>query len=133
MRNAALSCVLCLSVLVAGAAAQEPPPPEGERPAGSPTREAPAQEPKPYDKVITKEAKTDEGLFAVHRIKEKLFYEIPKNELNREFLWVSQIARTTLGVGYGGQALGNRVLRWERLNNRILLRSVFYEVVADKS
>jgi hypothetical protein len=53
--------------------------------------------------------------------------------LNREFLWVSQIARTTIGVGYGGQALGNRVVRWERMNNRILLRSVSYEVVADRS
>jgi hypothetical protein len=81
--------------------------------------------------VITKEAKSDPGIFTIHTIKDKVYYEIPKAELDKEFLWVSQIARTTLGVGYGGQAAGNRVVKWERKNNRILLRSVVYEVVAD--
>jgi len=81
--------------------------------------------------VITKEAKSDEGVFTVHNVKEKVFYEIPRSELNKEFLWVSQIARTTLGVGYGGQAAGNRVVKWERKGNRILLRNVAYDVVAD--
>src|SRR5262249_58133487 len=77
-----------------------------------------------------KDAKSDEGVFTVHRVKEKVYYEIPKKELDKEFLWVSQIAKTTLGVGYGGQAMGNRVVRWERHNNRILLRNVSYEDVA---
>jgi hypothetical protein len=81
--------------------------------------------------VITKEAKTDEGVFTVHTIKDKVYYEIPKSELNKEFLWVSQIARTTLGVGYGGQAAGNRVVKWERKGNRVLLRNIAYDVVAD--
>ena len=49
----------------------------------------------------------------------------------REFLWVSQIARTTLGAGYGGQAAGNRVVRWERRGDRIFLRAIAYDVVAD--
>jgi len=65
--------------------------------------------------------------------KDKVYYEIPKSELNKEFLWVSQIAKTTLGVGYGGQAAGNRVVKWERHGNRILLRNVSYDVVADPS
>src|SRR5687768_13148946 len=64
---------------------------------------------KPYDRVITKDAKSDEGIFTIHRVKEKIYYEIPKKEFDKEFLWVSQIAKTTLGVGYGGQAMGNRV------------------------
>ena len=93
----------------------------------------PDQQPeiKPYEKVITKEAKSDPGIFTVHMVKDKTYYEIPKSELGKEFLWVSQIARTTLGAGYGGQAAGNRVVKWERKNNRILLRNVSYEVVAD--
>jgi hypothetical protein len=109
-------------------------PPAATPPAGGqdrPTRPEPSAEPKPYDRVITKEAKSDEGIFTVHTIKEKVYYEIPKNLLNAEFLWVSQIAKTTLGVGYGGQAAGNRVVKWERKNNRILLRGVAYDVVAD--
>ena len=73
-----------------------------ERP-GRPEQPA---EPRPYERVITKDAKSDEGVFTIHSIKDKVYYEIPKSELNKEFLWVSQIARTTLGVGYGGQAAG---------------------------
>ena len=67
----------------------------------------------------------------MHRIKDRVYYEIPKAQLGREFLWVSQIARTTLGAGYGGQSAGNRVVRWERRGDRILLRAVSYDVVAD--
>lgn len=107
-----------------------PAPAAQDRPAGRPE---PPAEIKPYDKVITKDAKSDVGVFTVHNVKEKFYYEIPKAELGKEFLWVSQIAKTTLGVGYGGQAAGNHVVRWERYNNRVLLRSVSYEVVADPS
>jgi hypothetical protein len=92
-------------------------------------REAP--ELRPYDRVITKEAKSDPGVFTVHRMRDRVYYEIPKDMLGREFLWVSQIASTTAGAGSGGQAAGNRVVRWERRDRRILLRSVSYEIVAD--
>ncbi len=114
---------------------QDPPtPPAGgaqEQPQGPAGRPTPSTEPRPYDRVITKDAKTDEGVFKIHTIKDKIYYEIPKSELDKEFLWVSQIAKTTLGVGYGGQAAGNRVVKWERKGNRILLRNVSYDVVAD--
>jgi hypothetical protein len=59
-------------------------PPSGTPPAGGqerPTRPEPSAEPKPYDRVITKEAKSDEGIFTVHTIKEKVYYEIPRNLL----------------------------------------------------
>ena len=59
-------------------------------------------DPQPYDRVITKDAKTAKGLFTVHQIKERYYYEIPKSELGKELLWNSQIAKTTLGAGYGG-------------------------------
>lgn len=114
---------------------QDPPTPPagGGAPGGQERPGRPDQQPeiRPYDRVITKEAKTDEGIFKIHTIKEKVYYEIPKTELNKEFLWVSQIAKTTIGVGYGGQAAGNRVVRWERKGNRVLLRSINYDVVAD--
>jgi hypothetical protein len=87
--------------------------------------------PQAYDKVITKDAKSKAGLFTVHEVKEKYYYEIPKTELNREFLLVTQVARTTLGAGYGGQELGERVVRWERNGNKINLREVNYDLVAD--
>jgi hypothetical protein len=134
-------CVISLTALVSSVFSGQSLEVRAQDPAGGtptatqdrPTPAFPSREPeiKPYDKVITKDAKSDDGVFTVHRIKEKIYYEIPKKELDKEFLWVSQIAKTTLGVGYGGQAMGNRVVRWERHNNRVLLRSVSYEVVAD--
>src|SRR5829696_1689034 len=92
-------------------------------------REAPDL--RPYDRVITKDARSDAGVFTVHRIRDRVYYEIPKDMLGREFLWVSQIASNTPGAGFGGQAAGNRVVRWERRDRRVLLRSVSYEMVAD--
>ena len=113
-------------------------PPETPAPAAAPNRAgarpggaAASAEPQPYDKVITKDAKTKTGVFKVHQVKERYFYEIPKKELNREFLWNSQIARTTLGVGYGGGQLTSRVVRWELRENRVLLREINYGIAAD--
>lgn len=113
--------------------AQDPPPGEVPTPGARPTPPGASQDPQPYDKVITKDAKTKAGIFKVHQVKDKHFYEIPKSEFGKEFLWVTQIARTTFGVGYGGQALGRRVVRWERNENKVLLRNVNYSVVADPS
>jgi Met-zincin/Domain of unknown function (DUF5117)/Domain of unknown function (DUF5118) len=121
--------LLLAGLCLAQTPAQETPSPQEEKP--TPSAPAAPAEPKPYEKVITKEAKTKAGVFLVHKVKDKWYYEIPASELNKEFLWVSQIARTTLGSGYGGQALGSRVVRWERHGNRVLLRDIKYDVVAD--
>ncbi|MEE2636844.1 MAG: zinc-dependent metalloprotease [Acidobacteriota bacterium] len=86
----------------------------------------------PYETVVTDDALSDHGVFTVHRLDDKVFYEIPVAELGREFLWVSQIARTTEGIGYGGQALGNRVVKWDRRDDQIFLKSVSYAIVADE-
>ena len=90
-------------------------------------------QPRPYDQVITKDAQTDEGIFKVHRIREQIFYEIPTAQLGKDFLWVTQIKRTSAGVGqgWGGQPVGSRVVRWELSGNRVLLREVNYSVIAD--
>ena len=118
-----LALVPCLSF------AQDPPdPPAGGGRGGQQSREPQIR---PYERVVTSEAKSDEGIFTVHRIGDRLLYEIPADKLGREFLWVSQIARTTLGAGYGGQAAGNRVVKWERRGDRVLLRAVSYDVIAD--
>jgi hypothetical protein len=127
-----LLIALVLAVAPGAAFAQEPTGGQ-EPPAGGGGRGGRAPEPeiRPYERVITKDARTDEGIFSVHRIKDRVYYEIPKDKLGREFLWVSQIAKTTLGAGYGGQSAGNRVVRWERRGDRILLRAVSYDVIAD--
>ena len=127
-----LSC----AVLLASATlkAQDPPPPPQDPPAQEATggRGGRGSDPviRPYDRVITKDATSKAGVFTVHRIKDRLYYEIPKQHLGREFLWVSQVKSTTVGAGQGGQAAGNRVVRWERRGDRVFLRSVSYEISA---
>jgi Met-zincin/Domain of unknown function (DUF5117)/Domain of unknown function (DUF5118) len=88
-------------------------------------------DPQPYDRVITKEAKTAKGLFTVHQIKERYYYEIPRNELGKDLLWNSQIAKTTAGAGYGGGQLTDRVIRWELKGNRVLMLGIDYSLTAD--
>jgi Met-zincin/Domain of unknown function (DUF5117)/Domain of unknown function (DUF5118) len=126
--------VICVVVLTVTNLGQEPSAPAQEPAAAAPQRggrgAAATPEPRPYEQVITKDAKSDTGVFTVHRIKDRVLYEIPPNELDKEFLWVTQIAKTTLGVGYGGQALGNRVVKWSRINNKVFLRGISYDVVA---
>ena len=137
MRTAArIAALACAGVFgVSAAYAQDPPqqPPQQEEQAQGGGRGGPAREPviRPYERVITKDAVSKTGIFTVHRIKDRLYYEIPKDQLGREFLWVSQIKSTTLGAGQGGQAAGNRVVRWERHGDRVFLRGVSYEITSD--
>lgn len=100
---------------------------------GSSTNEPAKPDPiKPYSRVITKEAKTDKGVFWVHRVDDKFYFEIPTNELGKDFLWVTQIARTQAGFGYGGGTpVGNRVVRWEVRDKDVLLRDVKYTIRAE--
>jgi hypothetical protein len=130
---------LLAGILPALAAAQDTPKPSEEKKdaetpkAATPTPSA-ARGPggvKPYDKVITKDAKTSAGLFLVHRLEDKVFYEIPVSEFGKEMLWVTQIAQTGTGFGFGGSPVGDRVVRWEQRDDLVLLRDVRYEIRAD--
>jgi len=121
-------------VLIAGCAAVKPvtegTPAKSDSAAQKPGGPTPAM--KPYAQVITKEAKSDTGLFIVHRIKDKLYFEIPRKEINKDFLLVSTQAKTQTGLGYAGDAINEQVVRWERVGDRMMLRSkMFASVAAD--
>ncbi|WP_405200418.1 zinc-dependent metalloprotease [Christiangramia sp. LLG6405-1] len=88
---------------------------------------------KPYAKVITKDAKSDEGLFTVHKVDEKYFYEIPDSLFNREMLTVTRIAKTANGIGFGGGKQNTQVHRWQKKGNKVLLRVVSYDIYAADS
>jgi hypothetical protein len=87
----------------------------------------------PYNKVITSKAKSDEGLFAVHKVDDKYYYEIPDSLLEREMLMVTRIAKTAAGLGFGGGKQNTQTLRWQRKNDDILLRVVSHQIVAADS
>jgi hypothetical protein len=88
---------------------------------------------RPYGSVVTAEAVSDSGLFIAHRVGDKLFYEIPAAELGREMLWAVRAAQVQSGTGLPGQQIASRLIRWERRGDRVLLRGVIDEVLADTS
>ena len=102
--------------------------------------ETPASKPKPkkdaikpYKKVITDKAKTDDGLLKVHFVEDKYYLEIPDSLLEREMLMVTRIAKNTNNRrSFGGQKTNTQVLRWQKKGKQILLRVVSHKIVADK-
>ena len=92
-----------------------------------------AKKPKSYEDIITKDAVTDHGLFDVHKVKDKYYYEITDSLLGREMLMVTRIAKTASGIGFGGGKQNTQVLRWHKKDQNILLRVVSHTVVANDS
>src|SRR5260370_6403924 len=135
----AIALAFCQALTFSAAAvlfAQEPPPPaepQSQTPAAGAPRPGitpPSQDPQPYDKVITKDAKSKKGIFTVHQIKDKYYYEIPKSEFGKQFLWNTQISKTVQGIGYGGDELTERVVHWELNGNKGFLRDNNFAVTA---
>jgi hypothetical protein len=92
---------------------------------------------KKFEDLITDEAISDEGLFTVHQIDEKYYYELPFALLEKDMLWVSRISKVAPGFGGGfvsaGSKVNEQVVRWSRFNNRIMLKSVSFNSVANDS
>ncbi|MBC7622152.1 MAG: zinc-dependent metalloprotease, partial [Aeromicrobium sp.] len=84
-------------------------------------------EPRRYADVITKDAKTSRGMLLHHKVKDRHFFEIPEKLLGRDLLWSAEISQASAGGGFNGLPLGYRVLRFERVENRIFLRSVSFQ------
>ena len=106
---------------------------KGAAAAASEKSEKPKGGLKPYDKVITKDAITDAGLFTVHKVDDDYFYEIADSLFNREMLIVSRIAKTASGIGFGGGKANTEVLRWEKKDKKVLVRVVSHQIFAADS
>lgn len=90
--------------------------------------------PKAYKDVITAKAVTSKGFFMVHKVDEKYFFEIPDNLLNRDILVVNRLSKTQAGMGYGGDQIGQNVVRFDKgPNNKLFLRTISYSVYAKDS
>jgi hypothetical protein len=78
-------------------------------------------------------------MFTTHRVGDKLYFEIPAKALNIDMLLVGRYARAAVADGsnpeggYGGDEFGERTLRWERLGNKVILRSPSFATMADTS
>lgn len=88
---------------------------------------------KPYSKVITDKAISDEGLFTVHKLDDAYYFEIPDSLFGREMLMVTRISKTATGLGFGGGKQNTSVLRWEVKDKKAYLRVVSHQIYAADS
>ena len=131
--------IFSFALLPALAGAQQPtggaPPTGAPAPAQGQGRGGPSR-PRPYAQVITDRAKSDEGGITVHQIDDRWFFEVPDTLVGRDFLLVSRIAGVPANVGgfiSAGTSVGERLIRFERNGDRLSMRSISVDAVADDS
>lgn len=105
-------------------------------PAGFPAAPSRAM-PKPYKEVITDRARTDEGVFKVHRVEDKWYFELPDSLMGREILIVTRLSKSSAGMsngfsGYAGDQINNNVIRFDKgPNNKVFLRRISFDARAN--
>ena len=90
---------------------------------------------KPYAKIITDKAITQKGLFKVHKVEDKYYFEIPDSLLGREMMMTSRFSKIAGGGGvYAGEKDNEQTVVFEKgINKNILLRVVTVLSVADST
>jgi Met-zincin/Domain of unknown function (DUF5117)/Domain of unknown function (DUF5118) len=95
---------------------------------------------KPYNEVITAKAKTDDGLFKVHKVDDKFYFEMADSVMDRDILVVARISKAAIGaknsfLGYAGDQIGENVIQFSKgPNNKVFIKSISYsERSADSS
>ncbi|MBK9659857.1 MAG: zinc-dependent metalloprotease [Chitinophagaceae bacterium] len=139
--HAYLSRVFLLIITMSVSMAVIGQPPTGTRPdTARRTPPSPTNGPKPYKEVITSKAISDGGLFWVHKVEDKYYFEIPDSLFNREILVVNRISKASAGMrsggffGYGGDQIGQNVVRFEKgPNNKVFLRTISFAEYAKDS
>ena len=128
--------LLCLTGFRAEAQNRRMPGDTTSHPGGAPTRaEAPKPAIKPYKEVITAKAVSKSGLFTIHHVDDKWYFEVPDSILGREFMAITRYSQTPGGAGiYGGEEANQQTMRWEKgPDNKLFLRTVTLISVAKDS
>ena len=88
---------------------------------------------KTYEEIITKDAITDDGLFKVHKVKDKYYYEIADSLLGRDMLMVTRIVKMATELPLNRHKMSEQVLKWEKFDNNIFLKQASYSKFANDS
>ncbi len=97
------------------------------------------QGPKPYKDVITEKAVTQPGLFLVHKVEDKYYFEIADSVMNREIMAVTRYVKvpTNSGFGrgaYGGEVANSQTIAFEKgPSNNVFMRVITLVNAADSS
>jgi hypothetical protein len=133
-----LPLLICLVLANAGFSQQTPANPSAKKPANGTTPAAPTtlkSSPKPYKDVITEKAVTQYGLFIVHRVDDKWYFEIRDSLFNREILAITRYGKSPAGSrSYGGEKVNEQTIRWEKgPSDNVFLRVMTIVSVAPDS
>jgi hypothetical protein len=104
--------------------------------AGGFKRDMPAKVgPKAFSEVITKKAVSQKGVFSVHFLDDKFYFEIPDSLLGRELLAVTRFSKVAGGARkYGGEEVNEQSLQFEKgPGQRIFMRVVTLISKADST
>ncbi|MES2777217.1 MAG: zinc-dependent metalloprotease [Bacteroidota bacterium] len=137
-------CSLFAVVSAARLSAQPKPPTPGTggtTPAapGSATATPPKAGPKPYKEVITDKAISQKGMFTVHKVEDKYYFELPSNLIGREILVVNRVSKSSIESqkafnGYAGDQIGENVISFEKgPNNKVFLKNISFSVIPSDS
>jgi len=88
---------------------------------------------KTYEDVITKDAVTDNGLFDIHKVKEKYYFEINDSLIGRDMMMVTRVVKMATEIPLTAHKLSEQVIKWEKFDNQILLRVASYSKFANDS
>ncbi len=87
-----------------------------------------------YASVVPSSATSRAGLFHVHEVGGRLLFEIPDAMLGRDMIIMSRYAQAQDGLADGGANMAPHLaVRWERRDDRILLRGVSHSMSANES
>lgn len=114
-----LTSLLCVGLFLQSFAQQKPQSPSNKTPPGTTSETKPPiskpNKPKPYKEVITDSAVSQKGLFAVHKVGDKWYFEISDSLFNREILVVTRFTKSPAGSrAYGGEKVNEQTIRWEK-------------------
>ena len=143
VRSVLAGVSVVLATPVAGATQQPQPQPPAAPAGAQPGAQQGAQgqgqqprRPRPYAQVITNRAITDAGGITVHRVDDRWFFEVPDSLARRDFLFVTRVAGVPANFGgftSAGTSLEDRLVRFERDGDRVVLRSLEVGAYADDS
>lgn len=90
---------------------------------------------RPYKDVITAQAVTKPGLFSVHKVDDKYYFEIPDSLLKREVLFTTRLVKVPTGSPrFAGELVNSIIVSFEKAGeDKLYVRVITNVAVADST
>jgi hypothetical protein len=90
---------------------------------------------KPYKEVITPGAITDNGLFKIHQVSDRYYFELPESIFEKQVLLVSRISKSSAGgrieigssFGYAGDEINQAIITFSKgPQNKVFIKQFLF-------